>query len=738
MLAKQNGWLECAQVLREWILNKDRDLRERETVNVGDVPTGLRSSRSRDGSLNGADTELSTSLPRRRLQVKHSIDTALNMFKSSPAIDSHAKSSSKSAFFTNTPPASPTRHLELATSPESSIGSERISPVEHRSRRPSLPHLFPTPLRTREVSNPTPDAPLSGSRRPRSAGTDAEREEEEVQSTLSKNAPGKRLCGKYSLMNMFRKAHNDTFNGSITPDFQPGSSPKQTPTVHGSQITPSHLSVPSQAMKPAHDIKKDKDSISIISHRLHRGSDASTQSQPRSASPRSIDRHNLSSLDDIIPSSDTGASTHKRVTSDVPRDPAKSTSPVSMLSILRGKGHNRERSCSNSSSYSFQSRYISCSGDGIPTMAGSAGEGESGKGISRSGILLGHNRSSSSGQSTPLSSSYKALRFEYSLNDPEDSRDTGQSRGLRSVNSAGSIARAKAGQGDATHINNGRTDLPPVSAPVVVPHLDDRADGASSGVRVSLRHKSNGRPPSANTLSTRRRGGRISSLSSSSDSAASLLPMNDGLINETYGKLPINIGTPSRSLPGQTGMAVVPPVSPPGIHSPANNSGTQMSKSDGGPNGRSVFEIDIRSISSHAQAEALVQQTQKEILEMGEQEILADGSAGNTPLSARLAAYGESLALERKLREEMGGQQKIDHFETTSWSSPSGNGFPTIGPTRNHLKIIRQHSLDDKLGGRKDLYRQMQFQKSLKVQGDTLSYNIYPILNDLTALLSAG
>jgi hypothetical protein len=72
---------------------------------------------------------------------------------------------------------------------------------------------------------------------------------------------------------------------------------------------------------------------------------------------------------------------------------------------------------------------------------------------------------------------------------------------------------------------------------------------------------------------------------------------------------------------------------------------------------RRPLDIDIRSISSHAQAEALVQRAQHAILEMTD-ELNADTvsspgpSTGRTPLSAKLAAYGESLAIQRMLRQE--------------------------------------------------------------------------------------
>jgi hypothetical protein len=54
--------------------------------------------------------------------------------------------------------------------------------------------------------------------------------------------------------------------------------------------------------------------------------------------------------------------------------------------------------------------------------------------------------------------------------------------------------------------------------------------------------------------------------------------------------------------------------------------------------------LNIRTVSSHAQAEALVQKAAKEILELN---AAADAEAGPS-LSAQLAAYGETLQLERR------------------------------------------------------------------------------------------
>ncbi|KAI0065545.1 hypothetical protein BV25DRAFT_1821985 [Artomyces pyxidatus] len=66
---------------------------------------------------------------------------------------------------------------------------------------------------------------------------------------------------------------------------------------------------------------------------------------------------------------------------------------------------------------------------------------------------------------------------------------------------------------------------------------------------------------------------------------------------------------------------------------------------------RSRLSLDISAISTHAEAEALVQLTQRSVIEDDEGEI---------PLSARLAAYGESLQIERKFKRLESGRSEGD------------------------------------------------------------------------------
>ena len=95
--------------------------------------------------------------------------------------------------------------------------------------------------------------------------------------------------------------------------------------------------------------------------------------------------------------------------------------------------------------------------------------------------------------------------------------------------------------------------------------------------------------------------------------------------------------------------------------------------------------IDIQSISSHAQAEALVQRAQESILAMSAQSDEDANSSGRSPLSARLAAYGESLALERKFKEAEQGNIGDDFVHPRSYSftqEPSKSSSPRMRDVR--------------------------------------------------------
>jgi hypothetical protein len=82
-------------------------------------------------------------------------------------------------------------------------------------------------------------------------------------------------------------------------------------------------------------------------------------------------------------------------------------------------------------------------------------------------------------------------------------------------------------------------------------------------------------------------------------------------------------------------------------------------------------DINIHSISSHAQAEALVQPAQQSILDM-------EAEADIVLSSVKLAAYSENLALERQLKrageERNGDSQMLEDDAMTTHTTFSRDG----------------------------------------------------------------
>ena len=122
------------------------------------------------------------------------------------------------------------------------------------------------------------------------------------------------------------------------------------------------------------------------------------------------------------------------------------------------------------------------------------------------------------------------------------------------------------------------------------------------------------------------------------------------------------VPTPSLQHPNLPGPFVFSPsIGQLDLPSPGESPEKELGPTQASPGrrARGPMDIDIRQISSHAQAEALVQRAQQRILAMtedsDEEGVKTFGiniGGGHTPLSAKLAAYGESLAIERKFKEE--------------------------------------------------------------------------------------
>lgn len=415
-LARQSGWIECADLLKEWIINKDKDLREREEFIAADDKNHAK-RRNRLGSFD--DPEPSPT-PRRRLHVKHSIDTALNMLRSS---SSNLSEAYYHGAHTPTPPTSPSRPFGDVTSHHGSSNNDQLD--EQSIRRPSLSHIGQSDSLPRPRKS---SAQSANPHRPRSAGEGAE--ENAPVPPYAKGGTARRLGSKVSLLNLFRKGQSS--EGTGTPD-------PNTNTI--------------ATVTDASNVSISPPSCSLHRSRPHQGSDASIRSRKpgdpslerkpslgspsRSPVPMAIDLHNaLAQEQQRINNRDRSKSNASSRYEYLNDDPAISgggsynspgSSPLARLGVLRNQGHHRTRSGSGSSlghDLNAPSRLGAGSGatvDDAPNNNRAGGTGTDVDNLSRSlprpGILRPHNRNGSNGQGHMTPSALRALRYAFSLND---------------------------------------------------------------------------------------------------------------------------------------------------------------------------------------------------------------------------------------------------------------------------------------------------------------------------------
>ncbi|KAG6866419.1 hypothetical protein C0991_004704 [Blastosporella zonata] len=809
MLARQHGWLECSDVLRQWLVNKDRDLRERPG---GAAPNDSSAgpSRERIGSFS-SDVDSQTPSARRRLHVKHSIDNALNKLKSSTIDSKLHPPSSTMGVMSSTPPASPTKPFgEYTFVPVSSSDASAFDPGP---RRPSLPHVLQPSSLSRSRKTSTPNATNSPSpRRPRSAGNGAEGQEPEA------TTPGKtgirKLGSKYSLMNIFKKAQAGE---SVQSTDSSQSLAAVTPLGSSSALpTSSSLSQhsPLQHSPLQHELPATESTSARSGYRFHRGSDASsrapsqqlTTSQPlsrktsgtmsQSPRPLPIDLHNALVQDrdtrqrrsrDRSRSTGSGA---RFSPVDNTNDTSPQSSPLQRLGLLRGEGHRRDRSGSGSSlGTSPGYRGGAVFDDDLMVVAGDGNNGEPGKSGARPSILKAHTRTSSSGHvpGTPLG--FRALRF-----DSSSSVSTRDSEGramhiLRGSNSTGSLVRRRYdifGRGATPEPRVSEETLAPDSAPAVMIDFDRPRNGHRAETADDDNEEEYGQPlhdedspvidPGEVQPPTHIRERGASFASSSRSSLSPIMPddaQNSTILNAEF---PFSINqppvmepdeiqttapvrdllrvpsagdnrsrgdsvsststtdsnNPQLSVSGTTSGSGSETVTTPWLSSPGRDEFLGVSPGhhvDGVRRRRmelselkveivnepAIFddrrhhippEINISSISSHAQAEAMVQRAQQDILQMvhSNEPTPVSGNTGRSPLSAKLAAYGESLALERKLREkkELEERQALEQRirpRQTSDAEPFIRSAATT-PTSTSLRrngsngVERQRSLE--------------------------------------------
>ncbi|KAJ7076899.1 hypothetical protein B0H15DRAFT_575768 [Mycena belliarum] len=765
MLARQNGWEECADALKSWILNKDRDLRERQGPIEIDEPPGIPlkrcATRERDGSV--GEGENST---RRRIQMKRSMDTALSMLKGTPpatsdVVKSPVPSSSTSNLptytSTSTPPSSPTKPFgEYTFYPNSASPS----PIDPNTRRPSLPQItYPAlPAVNRKTSLATRGNP----RRPRSAGTDAEREGETPSAVRGGGV--RKLGSKYSLLNMFKKGQTEG-SGSGVPLERTGTQSSVSGVSHSSALSSSSsvaLSQSSAGSSPNPASMNLVEPSAPFMRRPHMSPSTQPQqlpgmpkSPPRPPIPLAVDLHNALAQHQQRDRSGSGASApfdHGALMGAGLNEGSSPGSPCSFsrLAVFR-PSHVRDRSGSRGSSVGNRNGSV-FDDDFVVT-------GDGGK-VGRPGILRAHNRSISGGTAPPAA--VRSLRFDPASGGSIRKGDDGLGRngsalGLRGSTSAGSLSRLRTESGNEREL--------PDSAPAAVQDFDLEALESTFMRDEDEDEYAYGRPlPNSRLgivvdtetplllLDARPRG--LSLTSSSLSSISPVLSTVEALstvgadphisadfpfsINEpppatVDGKSPHNTSSldnrgrgdsvssasttdsqynPQMSTSGTTSgsgsVTVTTPlqapevlaVSPDGSRMPLQEpldgeEGVQVVAEQGtkAPVNRlterrshTPLDINLSLISSHAQAEALVKKELQDILEMPV--VSADSKgAGWTPLSARLAAYGESLELERKFREG----SPVDDTPTVARPVP-----PRRTPSSHNHGIDRQNSLDVK------------------------------------------
>ena len=711
MVAEENGWLECSVVLRQWITDKDRDLREREPPLIVD-----------DRSDVSASPPLCRS---RRLHVKRSMDTALAMLKTAD-------------------PLWKPREI-LVKTPESSLlpSSPAFPSIDPNTRRPSLPQIT-SPLSAgayRKQKSPSPGP------RPRSAGTDSD-QDEGFHAMYGRGGAGRTQHGsKYSLLTIFKKTlgeegldstlvsddHSSHHSPALASAPIPGYSP--TPPLDVRSSYSSISSTPNPPETPAHPLHPDLSSEFFDpSNRNGRITPQIVHSPPTSVPnllPQIVSRPlavevqlaltEPSQLKDMSIRSPPSAMGHLSLED---RDPTSVLLPrlderPPLFSEISGELEKKAQPSPNS----------------------------------RPGILRAHNRMASSAQGSPLP---RMLRFDSTSSVERRTKDSprGTPPLLRSSEGSNSMSQSRPQiRGDTT----GSPAMSPQCLPIDDgKHVDakDQDEGydhisTSGTMKLNMTSMLLQRPRTLSSASPS--DVELSPIDSVNDSSIAALksefPFSDdkaGNEDDAHSSVlpPRYLSIPSASTPNkrrrgdslssnstssenrsnyQTNSSARGTVTSPGILSvlaspllserfldlkdfdpspPADDLSPLAITSSSQSTTRSRVPTEINSsvVSSHADAEALVQQTRQYALDFaGNQEFSPTSlGSGHTPLSARLAAYGESLALEKKLREQKEASERSFSVLEATNELPSFLPSPLPSPQRSRDVVERQHSLRER------------------------------------------
>jgi hypothetical protein len=680
ILARQKGWLECADLLKDWAFKKGRESLERSEEGVKKECFSRKERSPSSGALAPLDREGST---RRRLLVKRSVDQALNSFKSTL----NNRSETHLARLANTSPAPPSP-TSKPLGIYSFYSSSPRSTDDLSCRRPSLPEVYGT--------SPPPPPPNHTPRRPQSAGNDGSHENED-----ESGHPLRRLGSKYSLLNLFKRAGE--FSPNLTPDRSLPSSDSPSPGVAPSSppVTPFPQS-------------STADPSTLPLRRFRKGSDSSP-SRPLESLASTVEVHGT------LPnhSRDLSASSISKTTPVFEDDErASPSSPSGRPSILRA--HNRATPSnspqrSQASSPQLQSRALRFNSTSSMTslsghrsgvnhrmdlMSGRASTLPTSRFRSRSssslraGIVGVMPADTSIPESAPATS--EEFRNQVRINIEADEDEEYGRPIWTSVSVNGSV-------NDRPHLGilpsecirgssfaSSLSSLSPILSPdaITIPEFpfgDVPADDVDQNSLVvpGLR---------MHPKDQRHRGDSVSSASTDSSADPQLTMSGTTATSDGSGTITLPSHSSLSPITADHSIPVITGGETPNDPTSPIDDGEQWSpellySSLSERRAHAPLDINIRSISSHAQAEALVQRRQQSILEMANE--LDDQShvvTGHTPLSAKLAAYGESLALERRLKKEEEEKAKRTVVGTrTNLDRSVSNGSPRIGGERVSL-----------------------------------------------------
>ncbi|KAK7045689.1 putative ankyrin-repeat protein [Paramarasmius palmivorus] len=807
-LAEQNGWIECANILTNWTKNRDRDLRERETVIVpDDFGQAHFSANGRERGASFGNEEDTPGSTRKRVQVKRSIDTALNKFKTSASGSlTPQRPSLTISGSTLTPPTSPIRRMRDRSPSHSEDGHPPPS-FDPGSRRPSLPQVLnntpPSNHPLRNYKSATLVKAPKSPRRPRSAGNGADADADANGAGSAKS--NRKLGTKYSLLNLFKKGQGNESSSSVplerTSSHQTSSSLSIPIATSSSQhniwsvlplsSSPKHTAAFAESRSssgplPRPNFRFGSSSPSMSSsplpqtsspHNARTSSNSSAQVHPysptRSQMPLAVDLHNALAAQQHQ-TRDRSGSSSSGIGLGISFDGQDDNGALSRLAMHRIRpGHNRDRSGSGASN-----RNAMLIEDDTAISDN--------KGNPRPGILRGHHRTSSTGQASVL----RALRFDSSSSIGSRRDNPGDEPPLRGCTSASSLNRVRRQmeQSPSRRQTSGSpalesSPLPhivriPDSAPAAISDFDtkgDRQDGDDDDDAYYGRPIEHRGVLDMNTHPDIRTRGRGLSFASSDSSMSPVLSAADpGLGGTCTAEFPFSINRPppmlddsdgsgsgsgsnqqlqppavdgrgrgdsvsststtdsagnpslsaSATTTGSTGSATITtPLRSPEAGAFINlpNDQSKMKNSDGlqsasepaieivteAPSpvmdpgdvkvvslnerrSRSALGINMDLATSHAEAARLVQRTKEDILSAHN---ATDGLIDQMPLSARLAALGESLELERKLREKKQAEdlkrnnsetrsRAADFLREPSASTVSSEGLPGPGVTR--------------------------------------------------------